>query len=72
MNLADYVKNNMMSLSRKKKKNLVRKIKNKLRALQPRILEAKILGLSKDHKVYKYQDRLNASLQSLEFILNND
>lgn len=72
MNLANYVDANLSSLSRKKKKNMVRKINNKLRAMQPRILEAKLLGLDSNHKVYLYKERLESSLRKLEFSLNND
>ena len=72
MNLADYVDANLSSLSRKKKKNMIRKINNKLRAMQPRILEAKILGYDSDHKVYRYKIRLESSLRTLEQNLAHD
>lgn len=70
MNLADYIDKNLKSLSRKKKKNLIRKVNNKLRSIQPKILEAKILSFSKDNKIFMYRDRLEASLLTLKQELN--
>ncbi|RKY95036.1 MAG: hypothetical protein DRQ01_00865 [Ignavibacteriae bacterium] len=72
MNLVDYIEANLISLSRKKKKNLIRKVKNKLRTMQPKILEAKVLGAEEDCKVYMYTTKLKASLFTLEQSLKHD
>ena len=72
MNLINYIEKNLLSLSRKKKKNLIHKIKNKLRIMQPKILEAKILSLAKNSNVYIYNAKLTASLFTLEQSLKYD
>ena len=65
MNILQYVQANKHKLTGRKKKQLLRKIDQKLRNLQPRILEARLMNLSANNKVFKYQKRLTMTRDEL-------
>ena len=58
MNLISYIQTYGGSMSKKKRKQLRRQISRKLVKIQPRILEAKVLSLSANNKIFKYRDKL--------------
>ena len=58
MNLLTYIQIHGSSMTGRKKKQLKRQIERKLQKIQPRVLEAKVLSLSPNNKIFKYQDKL--------------
>lgn len=67
MNIQTYVQRYNYSMSKKKRKQLIRKVNKKLNNIQPRILEAKLLSLKDTNKTFRYEKRLRDTLA----LLNN-
>ena len=67
MNIQTYVQRYNHSMSKKKRKQLIRKVNKKLNNIQPRILEAKLLNLKDTNKTFRYEKRLRDTLA----LLNN-
>ena len=54
MNIWTYTQKYNTSMSAKKRKQLQRKVVKKLKNIQPRILEAKLLNVAQTNKLFKY------------------
>jgi len=69
MNIWTYTQKYNTSMSAKKRKQLQlqRKVVKKLKNIQPRILEAKLLNVAQTNKLFKYKQRLEDALT----LLNN-